>query len=780
MSRVFLAQEAALGRQVVIKVLPPELAHAVSSERFRQEIRLAARLNHPHIVPVLAAGESDGVPYYTMPFVEGESLRLRLGEGPLPIPEVVSVLRDVARALAYAHEHGVVHRDIKPDNVLLSGYPPRHGGAAGGWSAAVTDFGVAKAVSAATTSVQGGLTSLGVILGTLAYMAPEQGAGDPATDHRADLYAFGCLAYEILTGRPPFATRPPAELIAAHALEAPEPIASRRADVPPALADLVMRCLAKRPTDRPQSGSEVLQALDEIQSQGARPQDTRAAARSSRRWLIAGIAAALVLAIVAASFIHLRAPAQPKSLGSVAVLPFVNTGGDPKDEYFSDGMTDELAHALARLPDLRVAGRTSSYAYKGKPATVQEIGRELGVAGVIAGTVRRSGDRLRVTVQLSSAADGFELWSHEYESRSADVFQVQDEFTRAIVSELEPTLRGSTAAGLARGQRGTADATAYEHYLKGRYFWSRRGATGLLRSLEEYRAAIARDSSFARAWAGMALAYLTLPSYAAVHADSLHQLTVAAARRALALDSAVTDGHLALAGALTNRGELASAEVEFRRLLLLAPNDPTVHQWYSELLNARGRVEESLVEVRRAAALDPLSAPIRTDVGVTLLSARRYDEASAAARRALELDSTFTYAHWLQTEIYALTGHLDSAVAAFGLDRDDGRGTWRGSAGWRGLAAWLYGIAGRRADAERLRVESARELGAMGSYEEAMAALGLGQRERSVAALARSLERHELLAIEASPACNPIFEPLHRLRSYQELMRRYGMRICDG
>jgi serine/threonine-protein kinase len=764
MSRVFLAEEAALGRQVVIKVLPPELAHAVSSERFRQEIRLAARLHHPHIVPLLAAGESDGVPYYTMPFVEGQSLRVRLTDGPLPIQEAVSVLRDVARALAYAHEHGVIHRDIKPDNILLSG-----------GTAAVTDFGVAKALTAATTSVHGGLTSLGVVLGTLAYMAPEQGAGDPATDHRADLYAFGCLAYEILTGAPPFATRPPAELIAAHALETPEPVGTRRPEAPPALADLVMRCLAKRPADRPHSAAEVLEALDGIQSRGI-----RAATRSSRGWLIAGIAGALVLAAIATSLIHLRSPAQPKSLRSVAVLPFVNTGGDPKDEYFSDGMTDELAHALARVPDLRVAGRTSSYSYKGKAATAQEIGRALGVGGVIAGTVRRAGDRLRVTVQLSSAADGFELWSHEYESRSADVFQVQDEFTRAIVLELTPRLRGSTAAGLARGERGTADASAYEHYLKGRYFWSRRGSTGLLRSLEEYRAAISRDPSFARAWAGMALAYLTLPSYASVNADSLRQLAVAAARRALALDSTVTDAHLALAGTLTNQGALAAAEVEFRRLLVLAPNDPTVHQWYSELLNAQGRVEESLAAVRRAAALDPLSAPIRTDVGVTLLSARRYDEASAAARRALELDSTFTYASWLRAEIYALTGHLDSAFAAFGLDHDDGRAAWQGSAGWRGLAAWLYALAGRRADAQRIRAESARELGDRGSYEEAMAALGLGERERSVAALARSLARHELLPIEASPACNPVFDPLHGLQSYRELMGRYGMRVCGG
>jgi TolB-like protein len=763
MSRVFLAEEAALGRQVVIKVLPPELAHAVSSERFRQEIRLAARLHHPHIVPLLAAGESDGVPYYTMPFVEGQSLRVRLADGPLPIQEAVSLLRDVARALAYAHEHGVVHRDIKPDNVLLSG-----------GSAAVTDFGVAKALTAATTSVHGGLTSLGVVLGTLAYMAPEQGAGDPATDHRADLYAFGCLAYEVLTGAPPFAERPPAELIAAHALEAPEPVATRRPDVPPALAALVMRCLAKRPADRPRSAAEVLQALDGIPSQGG----AGAPSRSLRRWLIVGIAGALVLAAIVASLIWLRAPAPTKSLRSVAVLPFINTGGDPKDEYFSDGMTDELAHALARLPDLRIAGRTSSYAYKGKAATVQDIGRALGVGGVIAGTVRRSGERLRVTVQLSSAADGFELWSHEYESRSADVFQVQDEFTRAIVSELEPALRG-TAGSVASGQRGTADAEAYEHYLRGHYLWARRGAPGLYLSLEEFRGAIARDSSFARAWAGMALSYVVLPAYATLNADSLNDLAMRAARRALALDSTVADGHMALATALGNRGELAAGEAEFRRVLALVPNDPTAHQWHGFVLHGQGRVDEALAEVRRAAALDPLSAVILTDVSLVLMSARRYDEAIAAARRALQLDSTFTFAHAALAQLHAVQGHLDSAFADLGLETADGRATWRGP-GWRGLAAWLYGLAGRRKEVERMRAEIARDLGPLGSYDNAMAALGLGDRAGAVAGLARSMERHELFSLEASPGCNPVFDPLHELRSYHELMRRYGIRVCAG
>jgi serine/threonine-protein kinase len=758
MSRVYLAEEISLGRRVVIKTLPPELSHAVSSERFRQEIRFAARLTHPHIVPLLTAGESDGLPWYAMPYLEGTTLRGRLGRGRLSIAEAVSLLRDVARALAHAHEHGVVHRDIKPDNVLLVGD-----------TALVTDFGIAKALASAPAG-QGGagtvLTSLGLALGTPAYMAPEQAAADPRIDHRADIYAFGCLAYEALTGAPPFGVRPPAALMAAHTIETPEPVDRRRPDVPPALAELVMRCLAKEPGHRPQSAAELVEVLDHA------PVRAGAGARPRR-----AVIAALVAIVLGVGVVLWPRGAGP--IHSVAVLPFVNTGGDPEDEYFSDGMTDELAHALAGLPGIRVAGRTSSYAYKGKAATVQEVGRTLGVGGVIAGTVRRAGDRLRVTVQLSSADDGFQRWSHEYERQASDVFALQDELTRAIVAELEPTLRG-TAAGVAGERRGTGNPVAYEHYLRGRYFFSRRGSQGLLTALDEYRAAIARDSAFARAWAGIAMVYVVLPSYEPVDVDSVNALAVVAARRALALDSTVADAHLALATALANEVELDSAEAELQRVLMLAPNDPTTQLWHSAILQGQGRVEEALAATRRAMELDPLAAVIRTDLAVVLLSARRYPEAFESVRRSLELDSTFTYARVVLAWLHGLTGHPDSALAQLGLDPPAGAGgTWRG-AGWRGMAAWAYGVAGRRADVQRMQAEIERQPGGGEGYDLAMVAMALGDLERAVKELGRSLENHELLGREQNPGCTPVLDPLRRLRSYRELMERYGIRICEA
>jgi serine/threonine-protein kinase len=411
MSRVFLATETALDRPVVLKVLPPELAHAVSAERFRQEIRLAARLQHPHIVQLLTAGEADGLLYYTMPFIEGESLRVRLARaGELTVRDAVGVLRDVVAALAYAHEHGLVHRDIKPDNVLLSG-----------GEALVTDFGVAKALSASATGGDSGLTSLGVALGTPAYMAPEQAAADPQVDHRADLYAWGCLAYECLGGQPPFSGRQPAALLAAHMAEAPEAIDRRRPALPPALSTLVMRCLEKRPADRPQSAAEVLQALDGVVTpiSGSAPTIPVRTARQ-RRWpLIATIGGGAV-AMIAGLLLYLSRPDRvgAKNLDArvVAVLPFRVAGADPSLGYLREGMVDLLAAKLSGAGGLRAAEpRTvlSAWRLAGGAADRElaepealTLSRSLGAGRLIQGSLVGSHRRVTLSAALLNVSQG--------------------------------------------------------------------------------------------------------------------------------------------------------------------------------------------------------------------------------------------------------------------------------------------------------------------------------------------------------------------------------------
>src|SRR5688572_7296089 len=422
MSRVFVANDRALGRKVAVKVLPPEVAAELKVERFRLEIQLAAKLQHPHIVPLLFAGETGGVLYFTMPFIEGESLRAKVArDGPLPIRDAIRTLRQVASALAYAHRQGVVHRDIKPDNVLLAGE-----------FALVTDFGVAKALTASTAVNNPQLTGGGMAIGTPAYMSPEQVLADPGIDHRADIYAFGIVAYEILTGAAPFRARTAQAILAAQAVQAPEPVLEKRADIPPALAEIVMRCLEKKPDDRPQTAEELLHLFDSMTS-GSTPTGAlhlpRAAAAKSRRWPAAGAVGALAVAGLAwfsATRFNGGESSAAANLSSVAVLPLVNVGGNQSDEYFSDGLTDELANALGKLPGLRVASRTSAYAFKGKPTDVGEIGRRLKVQAVLEGSVRRSGSKFRVQANLTSVSDGLNLWSEVYEREAKDVFTVQD------------------------------------------------------------------------------------------------------------------------------------------------------------------------------------------------------------------------------------------------------------------------------------------------------------------------------------------------------------------
>ena len=348
MSRVFVAEERALGRRVVVKVLSPELAAGVNVERFRREIQLTARLQHPHIVPILSAGEMDGLPFYTMPLVEGESLRVRLVRaGALPVALAVSILRDVARALDFAHEKGVVHRDIKPDNILLAGD-----------SAAVSDFGIAKAIAASRLGDDEALTQLGMALGTPHYMAPEQIAADPAIDHRADLYSLGCVAYEMLAGETPFAGRAPTALFKAHLLEQPARITSKRADVPDTLEVVISRCLAKDPATRPPSARDVLALLD----------------RTS-----AAVAESTTAAIPVREAL------------TIVVLPFVNLDADAEGEHFADGLTDEVITDLSMLKMLRVTSRQSAMRLKGSDKDVRTIARELGTRYVLTGGIRRAG-----------------------------------------------------------------------------------------------------------------------------------------------------------------------------------------------------------------------------------------------------------------------------------------------------------------------------------------------------------------------------------------------------
>ena len=500
MSRVFVAREEALGRAVVIKVIKGDLAEGLSAERFAREVKLAARLQQANIVPVLTAGTAGDVPYYTMPFVKGESLRVRISHGePLTIAASTGILRDVARALAYAHAEGVVHRDIKPENILLSG-----------GAAVVTDFGIAKAMSVSRThegSSSGTLTQAGMSLGTPAYMAPEQALGDPTTDHRADLYAWGVIAYELLAGAHPFAGRATTHaLIAAHVSEVPQTLRDVNAQVALALSALVMRSLEKDPARRPQSASALLTALESLGDQPLAANASATAITSTTRTTNAvrtSVAAIVVLAVIALVWFTRRGtPSVPALDRSVIVLPFENTSRDTTQEYFADGLTDELQGRLVAA-GLRVAGRNTAFAYKGKRPTPRDVGKVAGVATVLSGQVRRLGEQFTVTAELANAANDFVMWQYSKASRTTEAFAVQRELVDSIIARFQLAPR-AIAAGEATDA--SVSAQAHDYVLRGRFFTNQLTLDGFNAALVLYDSALALAPRYVDAHLGKAFA----------------------------------------------------------------------------------------------------------------------------------------------------------------------------------------------------------------------------------------------------------------------------------
>ena len=650
MSRVFVGEEVAFGRKVAVKVLAPELAAGVSADRFQREIKLAGQLQHPNIVPVITTGVAAGLPYYTMPFVDGLSLRQRLERhAGVPIVEAVAVLKDVARALAYAHDRGVVHRDIKPENVLLADE-----------AAVVTDFGIAKAISVARTDAPGGtLTQAGTSLGTPAYMAPEQIAADPLVDHRADIYSFGCVAYELLTGAAPFAHKSPQQLFAAHLMEKPAPLKAARPDCPDDIAALVMKCLEKEPSSRPDSARSILRSLEGAATTG---QATYAAKpRNGRQLVVAAIVGIAIFSGIAAY--ATRRPSGP-DIHSLAVLPFENIGGDTANVYFAEGMSDEITTELARVPGLTLASRNSVSRYRG--ADPRQVGKALDVGGVIDGTVRRAGDRLRLTAQLTDASTGKLLWTETYEQQVHDVFTVQDSITTAIVNQLKLKLGESRKlASGASNVQGTTNLEAYDLYLRGKYMFGRRGSS-LYKALELFEEATRKDPKFARAYAGYAMAASVLPQYTDAPSDSITPLGIKFGRRAIELDPSLADAYLGVANMVQYDFKWEESEAALKRAIAIEPNNVSAHQWLGDLYSITGRVRESVVEVQKAATLDPASAVIRTDLAGTLFTLGRYGDALRELGRAVELDSLFPYNNLNLAAVRYKQGMYDSVLAIKG------------------------------------------------------------------------------------------------------------------
>ena len=752
MATVYLARDLKHDREVAIKVLHEDLGASLGKERFLREIHIAARLQHPHVLPLYDSGEAAGLLYYVMPYVDGLSLREKLAkEGELPIADAVHILRDVADALSEAHKNGVVHRDLKPENVMLRG---RH--------ALVTDFGVAKAVSEATGRQT--LTTAGVALGTPAYMAPEQATADPHVDHRADVYAFGVLAYELLTGQPPFTGSTPQQVLAAHVTTAAVPVTAHRASIPPALATLIMQCLEKKPADRPQSAAELVPQLEAVltPSGGVAPTQRGTGRRRTRVLAITFMAVLLVSAAVA---LVLRSGATPTGAAKrIAVLPFENVGGDSTMEYLAEGMTDDVNAELARM-GVPVMARTSAYTFKGKHPSPQEVGTALHVDYVVQGTVRRVGDRLRVTAELASATDGHVMAPYSGERATRDILAMQNEIVQEIVRAVEPSLRnGADPAALHQ----TADPEAHDLYLRGRYAANQWTCDGLRRSVELYEAALARDPNYARAHAGIAWGLLGLADACAKPTD-VYQRAIAEAEKAIALDSTYSEGWTAAAQlSVLYRWDFERGRTQFERAQQLNPNDPSAYIAETGYWAAMGRADRMVAASRRSNQVDPVSAGSHLTLMWAFLIADQPDSAIAESRVLTRLAPNFAYIDALEGYAYQANGMTVQAESAFTRAEPliGHRSTGLG---------WLYARTGRRSQAIALLRELERDTSKTYVVPEQIAGVyaALGDTAKMYAWLEKGVELHSAFVVY-SPVWPP-FRPYRGDARFKAILRKTNM-----
>ena len=755
MATVYLAHDLRHDRQVAIKVLRPELAAALGAERFLAEVKITARLDHPHILTLIDSGTVDDGLFYVMPYVRGESLRARLArEKQLGVDEALAIARQVASALDYAHRQGVIHRDIKPENILL-----QEG------EAILTDFGIALAVSEA-----GGdrLTGTGLSLGTPSYMSPEQAAGDRHLDARSDIYALGAVTYEMLAGEPPVTGASARAIVAKLLTEDPTPLRVLRGTVRPGLETAVMRALAKAPADRFATAREFADAL----SSGtvAAPAPAGSSSTRSRR----GLALAIGLLLVAVLGVYLYRQRRPAGSGpggairSIAVLPLDNYSADSTQEYFAEGMTDELTSDLAMISQLRVTSRGSAMQFKGgnRPPT-PEIARALDVDAIVEGSVTRVGDRVRITAQLIDARADRHLWAETFERKSSDVLALQAELASAIASAINVQLTPREQSRLSAAP--TISPEAHDAYLKGRFFFNRPSDENLQKAIAQFSEAVRLSPTFAPAYSGLSDAY-TWAAYnegftSALDAKPHAQET---AEWAVRLDSLSAEAHTSLAVFKAwFESDWDGSEREFRRAIALNPNYAFAHDQFGLMLTLIGRFDEAITEGRRAAALDPLSPAILIDQVASLMFSGRTAEALELTRKAAELDPSFFFPVQQEASMALHAGNYREAIAKFEQARTMGAPPFTTAD-----LAYAKALSGDRAGALATlgELNGISPGGEVAPYNLAMVYLGLGDHPRALDYLEQAYAGNSQQMVWLK--VDWVFDPLRSEPRFVALMRR--------
>lgn len=744
MGEVYRARDARLDRDVALKVLAGDVASDPDRlARFEREAKTIASLNHPHIVTIHSIEAAGGVRFLTMELIEGQSLDRIVGTDGVPLSRALDLSIALADALAAAHDKGVVHRDLKPSNVMVT----RDG------RLKVLDFGLAKALAqpAALGETQAltmaPISSVGQVVGTVPYMAPEQVRGE-AVDARADLFSFGILVYELVTGRRPFGGKTFADVSSSILRDAPEPIQRTRSDLPRDLDRIVSRCLEKDRERRFQTAKDIRNELELLRGESSASKATRPAPSAGAT----------------------------RDLPSIAVLPFVNRSRDEEDEYFSDGLADELLSVLAKIRGLRVAARTSSSTFKGKSVTIAEAGRALNVATVLEGSVRKSGNRVRIAVQLVQTAGETLLWSETYDRTLEDIFALQDEIAQAVVKELRTTLLGevdSKTSGALRAEVAAAaagrgeNADAQRLYLQGRYFIDRLNQQDTEKGVRLLLQALERDPSHARAWVSLSHAYHSQGGYGWAPVEESSDRARAAALRAIELAPDLAEAHAALGRTQSSfEWNWAEAEKSFRRALELDPNNAEVLPFAGLLHEYLGRHDEALACFQRAVELDPLSSTAFSRLGLMYRALHRYPEALEALGKALELTPQRIVTHMLRGIIFATLGQDAEAMAEAAQEPAD----WA-----RQFAlAVIHYTAGRAAESEAALRQLERESPGDSAYQIAVVHAYRGENDAAFEWLERArLQRDGGLPFVAG---EQLFAPVHDDPRWLPFLRQMGLR----
>ena len=815
MGEVYLALDTELDRKVAIKILPADVAaNQDRLRRFTQEAKAAAALNHPNIAHIYEIGQADGVNFIAMEFVDGHTLGEVIHGGQIDLAKLLRYLQHGAEALAKAHAAGIVHRDLKPDNIMIT----RDG------HAKILDFGLAKLLETAGQKPdrEGGLGSSeiatammpvqhstpGVVMGTVGYMSPEQ-AQAKTVDQRSDIFSFGCILYEVATGRKPFVGDSIIDTLHKIIYEPAPSITDLNPSASPDLQRVIRKCLAKEPEKRYQTIRDTANDLEELieemkgvsdiersvapsanatTSEAIKSTDDDVRAKStvsvsqqsasSAEYIVSGIkqhklAAVIVLLVLVVGAVglgmYLHARNTEVAIESIAVLPFQNRSTEADSEYLSEGLAESLIYRLSQLPNLKVSPTSSVFRYKGKEIDPVKVGQELGVNAVLSGRIVQRGDNLTISAELVDVRYNKLLWGEQYDRKMSELLQTQREIAREIVDKLKLKVSGEEK-GLAKHY--TESNEAYQLYLKGRFYWNKRNADALRKSVEYFNQAIEKDPNFALAYAGLADAYCVFPTYSAASPRESYPQAKAAAKKAMEIDDTLAEPHASLAWVLfLFDWNFAESDREFQRAIQLNPNYPTAHHWYGDAnLRVTGRFDEAIAQEKRAQELDPLSLIINADLGTTYIYARRYDKAIEQLRKTIEMDPSFYYARWRLGTAYELKGSLHEAMTEYQNARalnDDPTVL--------ALMGRAYAASGKRDEASRT-LDQLKEIAKhryVPAYAFALLYAGLGEKDQAFQWLERGYQDRAFdmpyLKVD------PLIDSLRSDPRFEDLLRRVGL-----